>query len=80
MIKYLFTGHLTPRPAGTERAMCQLSGEVYLAVDVEKELQDRTRTHECQIAELHERIRKLTRRTMGFRKRKQRSVSAHEQA
>lgn len=36
MIRYDFSGHLSPRPAGTENAMCALSGQVYLATDVER--------------------------------------------
>lgn len=35
MIRYQFTGHLSPKPKGTEGAMCQLSGQVYLAADVD---------------------------------------------
>ena len=35
MQKYEFSGHLSPRPKGTENAMCALNGEVYLASDVD---------------------------------------------
>lgn len=38
MDKYQFNGHLTPRPQGTEQAMCALSGEVYLAAEVDAAL------------------------------------------
>lgn len=38
--KYQFSGHLSPRPPGTEQAMCQLGGEVYLASDVSEVLRE----------------------------------------
>lgn len=76
MIKYVFTGHLTPRPAGTERAMCGLTGEVYLASDVEAWQAAIAAQHQRQIAEFEARIRKLTFKNMNFRKRK-RPVSQH---
>jgi hypothetical protein len=53
MIKYLFSGHLTPRPKGTERAMCQLSGEVYLATDVQAELREREMNYGREQARLN---------------------------
>jgi hypothetical protein len=53
MKRYQFTGHLSPRPPGTERAMCELSGEVYLAAEVQAELQTRERAHEREITRLN---------------------------
>lgn len=53
--------------------MCQLSGEVYLAADVERELAERERAHQREVAEFQARILKLTRKTMGFRKGKPRA-------
>lgn len=53
MIKYMFTGHLTPRPPGTERAMCGLSGWVYLVADVEAESRARQMAHDREAARLN---------------------------
>jgi hypothetical protein len=53
MIKYQFTGHLTPRPKGTERIMCELSGEVYLAADVQVELRTREMSYGRENARLN---------------------------
>lgn len=76
MKKYQFSGHLSPLPPGV-RLPLQLYGEVYLASEVEDELKSRDAAHAKVVAELHERIRKLTTRTMRFRRRKQ-STSATE--
>ncbi|HEY3658293.1 MAG TPA: hypothetical protein VGL34_25260 [Steroidobacteraceae bacterium] len=69
MKKYQFTGHLSPLPPGIRLGL-QISGEVYLVGEVEGELKSRDAAHAKQVAELNERIRKLTTRTMRFRQRK----------
>lgn len=69
MKKYQFTGHLSPLPPGIRLGL-QISGEVYLVGEVEEELERRDTAHAKQVAELNERIRKLTTRTMRFRQRK----------
>lgn len=76
MKRYQFTGHLSPLPPGV-RLPWQLSGEVYLVNEVEDELKSRAEAHRQEVAELNERIRKLTTRTMRFRRRRQ-STSAGE--
>jgi hypothetical protein len=76
MIKYHFTGHLTPRPKGTESAMCELSGEVYLATDVEYELHMRAEAHKREIVKLREQIQKLNSKVISARhQRPRRSLS-----
>lgn len=69
MKRYQFTGHLSPLPPGV-RLPLQLSGEVYLISEVEEELERREVAHRKEIDQLNERIRKLTTRTMRFRRRK----------
>lgn len=67
MRRYQFTGHLSPRPPGIRLGL-ELSGEVYLVNEVEDGLKARDAAHAKQVAELNERIRKLTTRTMRFRR------------
>lgn len=69
MKRYQFTGHLSPLPPGA-RLPLELSGEVYLASEVDEELRRRDVAHAKQVAELNERIRKLTTQTLRFRRRK----------
>lgn len=77
MIKYLFTGHLTPLPPGIKLPLA-LSGEVYLPNEVEAEIAKLKKAHAAEVAELHERIRKLIKSSMGHRKRKSRTQQHNE--
>lgn len=75
MRRYHFTGHLSPLPPGI-RLPLELSGEVYLVSEVEAELKARDIAHQREIAQLHERIRKVTFKSMNFRKRRPRKATA----
>lgn len=72
MIRYRFTGHLTPLPPGIKLPL-ELSGEVYLPSEVETEIARIKGAHAAEVAELHERLRKMVRRSMGHRNRKSKS-------
>jgi hypothetical protein len=54
--KYRFSGHLTPKPPGTERAMCQLSGNVYLANEAEWVEQQMAARHSAERASYERRL------------------------
>lgn len=61
--KYYFNGHLSPRPPGTEQAMCSLGGYVYLASEADKRLAEagqKIRSLEAQVKAL-----KRARRTLN---------------
>jgi hypothetical protein len=75
MQKYHFSGHLSPRPKGTEHAMCALSGDVYLAADVdarigqlEHELDIRKAAVDAQMS-LMAQIRTLTKSNARLRQK-----------
>lgn len=78
MIRYHFSGHLTPKPKGTEQAMCALSGDVYLATDVEAHEHSQTNeitrlnrmvtSLQSEIWRRKQEIRELKRRLKGKQK------------
>ena len=67
MKRYLFTGHLSPKPPGTERAMCQLSGEVYLAMEVDAEFRELARVQAIEVQRLQARAAALGRRVIELK-------------
>lgn len=69
MRRYAFSGHLHPRPPGTERVMAALSGEVYLVRDVEQELRDRDIAYQRELAKRDAKIAKLIDKVARLKKK-----------
>ena len=69
MRRYRFSGHLSPWPDSIQRAMCGLSGDVYLAHEVDDYVMLLQRQHDRALAQANARAASSAEKAFQFEKK-----------